>query len=181
MNRPLDAAEGATQQAAQQAAAAQRQAQAAQPARVQGLAGMYTRLIKQPGVFDGARAERADWPFTFRAYASAVSPLMTELLTQAEDKGPDPVDLPQAAELARANGQLYYVLVLLVKGAAMKKAKSAPVGHGAEVWRLLACEYELKQRRRFQAKLSGGLRTKLPDPLSESIDGFERQIKQCTD
>ena len=100
---------------------------------------------------------------------------MVELMTTAEAKGPEPVELPDGdldAELARANGQLYYILAMLTKGAALKNAKSAPAGHGAEVWRLLAYEYEPKPRQRFQAMLSGILRAKLPDPLNERLDGF---------
>ena len=106
---------------------------------------------------------------------------MTALLTQAEEKGPDPMEVPQGAELAQANGQLYYAPVMLVKGAATKKAKSSPVGRGAEVWGLLAYEYEQTQRRRSQAMLSAVLRFKLPGSLSESIDGFERMVKQYSD
>ena len=67
------------------------------------------------------------------------------------------------------------------KGSALKKAKSAPQGHGAEVWRLLVSEYEPKARRRYQAMLSNLLRVELHDPLGESLDNFERMVKQYTD
>ncbi|CAK0863201.1 unnamed protein product [Prorocentrum cordatum] len=141
------------------------------------------RLVKQPGAFDGARAEWSDWSFTFRAYAAAASVAITRLTTTAEAKGPEPMEIPDEdfdAEQAQANGQPYYVLVMLAKGAALKKAKSAPVGHGSEAWRLLVYEYEPKPRRRFQAMLSSVLRAKLPDPLSESLDNFESGIENQT-
>eukprot|EP00959_Pyramimonas_sp_CCMP1952_P414917 8693563-Pyramimonas_sp.AAC.1 len=118
--------------------------------------GVDTRLVQQPGVFDGARAEWSDWSFTFGAHAAAVSLAITRLMTAAEAKGPEPMEIPDEdldAEQAQANGQLYYVLVMLVKGAALKKANSTPVGHGSEVWRLL------------QAMVSSVLRAKLPDPF----------------
>ncbi|CAK0894977.1 unnamed protein product [Prorocentrum cordatum] len=83
-------------------------------------------------------------------------------------EGPGPMEIPDEdldAEQAQANGQIHYVLVMLV----LKKAESAPVGRSSEVWRLLVYEYEPKQRRRSQAILSSVLRAKLPDPLRASI------------
>ena len=75
LNRRLQAAERATSLQAQAVPAGS------------ASAGIDTRIAKQPGVFDGARAEWSDWSFTFRAYAAAVSPSMTRLMTLAESNG----------------------------------------------------------------------------------------------
>eukprot|EP00959_Pyramimonas_sp_CCMP1952_P378368 7926181-Pyramimonas_sp.AAC.1 len=57
-----------TERPARQAPVQRPAASAAAPA-----GGVDARLVKQHGVFDGARAEWSDWSFTFRAYAAAAS------------------------------------------------------------------------------------------------------------
>ncbi len=39
-----------------------------------------TRMLAKPGIFPGTQEAWADWVFTFRAYAAAVSPRIRELL-----------------------------------------------------------------------------------------------------
>ena len=126
-----------------------------------------TSLIKHPVVFDGDKTKWADWVFTFRAYASAVSTRMVVVMEHAQS-ATEPWDLPAAASVNQANAQLRYVLVVLVKDGAMKQAGNAPVGHGREIWRLKCEEYDTHQRRRFQAMLSAILKVQLREPLGES-------------
>ena len=85
--------------------------------------------------FDGDRTTRADWAFTFRAYASAVSTRMAVLMEHAQS-ATDWLDLPTAPSDKQVIAQLYYVLAMLVKDGAMKKARNALVGHGSGIWRL---------------------------------------------
>ena len=139
-----------------------------------------TRLVKQPNTFEGDKENWADWAFTFRAYAAAVSTDIAKVLAHAEIQDKPCGQFGEEAGV-QATAQLYYILVMLMKGAAMKKARTAIAGHGAEVWRLLCLEYEPKQRRRFQAMLANVLRARLPEPLGESLDAFERQVKQYED
>ena len=173
----------AMEQAVAHANAAAQSAQAAtqQQSAPRVSAGLVdTRLMKQPNTFEGEREAWGDWAFTFRAYAAAVSTDIVDLMVYAE--GQTEVIPPFQAEAQRqADAQLYYVLVMLVKGSAMKKARTAQSGRGAEVWRLLCLDYEPKQRRRFQAMLANLLRSKLTEPLGESLDNFERQVKAYQD
>ena len=83
----------------------------------------------------------------------------------------DTLGLPTAPSDNQVNAQLYYVLAMLVKDRAMKKARNALVGHGSEIWRLLCEEYKRRQRTRFQDML----RVQVREPLGESLDSFERQ------
>ena len=85
LHRRLTAAEGQVQHQAGQ-----------RPAGVAASSsgGIDTRLVKQPTTFDGTRAEWSDWSFTFRAFSSAIGPKMAELMTTAEAKGTEPVELP---------------------------------------------------------------------------------------
>ena len=169
------AAQAATASSAQSAASAQ----AARSPRPQA-ALVDTRLMRQPNSFEGERDQWADWAFTFRAYAAAVSTDIANIMRHAEGIADVCAQFPEEQQ-QQSNAQLYYVLVMLVKGSAMKKARTAPTGHGAEVWRLLCLEYEPKQRRRFQAMLANLLRSKLAEPLGESLDNFERQVKAYQD
>ena len=49
---------------------------------------------------------------------------------------------PQRQSDIQVNAQLYFVLVMLVKDGAMKKARNAPVSHRSEMWRLLCEEFD---------------------------------------
>ena len=139
-----------------------------------------TRLLKQPVAFDGDRTKRAGWAFTFRAYASAVSTRMVVLMVHAQS-ATEPQTFPTAQSDVQVNAQLYYVLAMLVKDGAMKRARNAPVGHGSEIWRLLCEKYEPRRRRRFQAMLSATLSVQLKEPLGVSLDSFERQVRAYED
>ena len=88
---------------------------------------------------------------------------------------------PQRLVRDRFHAQLCYVLAVLMKDGAMKKARNAPVRHGSEIWRWLCEEYDTRQRRRFQTMLSAILRVQLKEPLGESLDGFERQVHAYED
>ena len=88
----------------------------------------------------------------------------------------DPLDLPSAPSDRQVNAQLYFVLAMLLKDGAMKKAPNALVGHGSEMWRLLCEEYEPRQRRRFQAMPRAILRVQLREPRGEALDSVERQV-----
>ena len=131
-------------------------------------------------VFHGDRTKWADWAFTFRAYASAVSTRMVVVMEHAQS-ATEPWDLPAAASDNQANAQLRHVLGMLVKDGAMEKAGNASVGHGNEIWRLKCEEYEPRQRRRFRAMMSAILKVQLREPLGESLDSFESQVHAFED
>ena len=61
----------------------------------------------------------------------------------------EPLNVPAAPSDNEVNAQLHYVLAMLAKDKAMKKARNALLGHGNEIWRLKREEYEPRQRRRF--------------------------------
>ena len=103
------------------------------------------------------------------------------VLMEHAQSATDWLDLPTAPSDKQVNAQLYYVLAMLVKDGAMKKARNALVGHGSGIWRLLCKEYEPRQRRRFQAMLSAILRVQRKEPLGESLDGFERHVHAYED
>ena len=137
-------------------------------------------MLKQPVAFDGDRTKWAEWAFTVRAYARAVSTRMVVLMEHAQS-ATDLLDLPTAPSDNQVNAQLYYVLAVLVKDGAMKKARNTRMSHGSEIWSLLCEEYEPRQRRRFQAMLSAILRVQLKEPPGVSLDGFQRQVHAYED
>ena len=72
-----------------------------------------TSLLKQQA-FDGDRKKWADWAFTFRACASAVSTRMVVLVEHAQC-ATEPLTLPKVPSDKQVNAQLYNVLAMLVK------------------------------------------------------------------
>ena len=143
-----------------------------------------TRLVAKPTIFSGDAGSMpswADWSFQIRAYVGAVNPRVLEIMRHAADS-PIPVTgrLGTPADVP-VSAQLYYILVMLVKGKALDILKGAPEGDGAEAWRLVTKEWEPRERTRFAAMLSSILRAQLPDPLSASMVVFERAVKQYQD
>ena len=98
-----------------------------------------TRMLAKPGIFPGSQEAWADWVFTFRAYAAAVSPRMRELMDYAA-KEDTPVIVNSGEDVFLSN-QLYYILVMTVKEKALQKLKSVQDTNGLEAWRCFHAEW----------------------------------------
>ena len=61
------------------------------------------------------------------------------------------------------------------------KDSATPVGHVCVILKLLCEEYGPRQRRRLRSMLSAIMRAQLREPLEESLDKFERQVKAYED
>ena len=129
------------------------------------------RLLKQLTAFDGDRTKWANWAFTFRENASAVSTRTVVFMEHAQGEI-EPLDLPTAPSDRQVNVQVFCVLAMLVKDGATKNSRNGPLGHGSEIWSLLFGEYEPRQRRRFQAMRGANLKVQLREPLGEALDSF---------
>eukprot|EP00974_Lingulodinium_polyedra_P079173 7668980-Lingulodinium_polyedra.AAC.1 len=69
-----------------------------------------------------------------RAYVGAVSPRTLHLLMSAQATTAE-LGLPSDEVDMELNSQLYFLVVMMVRDAALRKVRLAAVGHGAEAWR----------------------------------------------
>ena len=73
-----------------------------------------TRLVKQPNTFEGDEENWADWAFTFRAFAAAVSTDIARVLAHAEVQDKPCGQFGEEVGV-QATPQLYYILVMFLK------------------------------------------------------------------
>ena len=127
-------------------------------------------MLEKPGVFPGTqeagdedfhqRVERPqeEWVFTFRAQTEAVSPRKRELRDYA------------------AGTVMYYILAMTVKENVLQEFKSVEDTQELEFWRCSQQEWEPMQQGRFTEMLTGILRQEYVDPLTPSVEVWERSV-----
>ena len=113
-----------------------------------------------------------------KAYLGAIDPRYHELLKIAED--PDQslnhVDLDPGDD--RRDGQLFFVLTMLLKNRAMDKVELVDANCGLQLWRKLTQEYEPKWKSRHLSRHQAILNFKFPDDVIAGFDQFEKELRQ---
>ena len=113
-----------------------------------------------------------------KAYLGAIDPRYNELLKIAED--PDQslnhVDLDPGDD--RRDGQLFFVLTMLLKDRAMDKVELVDANCGLQLWRKLTQEYEPKWKSRHLSRHQAILNFKFPDDVIAGFDQFEKELRQ---
>ena len=112
--------------------------------------GVDTRLLGKPGVFSGAQEAWRDWSAVFRGYAGAAVPRLQKLMGEAaKATSPVPNVTILKEEDRAASAQLYWMMLMICKGAAKNIVFLAGDNEGLEAWPLLTEKYEPKMRTRY--------------------------------
>ena len=98
-----------------------------------------TRTLGKPEPFKGTAEEFPDWVFIFKAYMGCINPQFTALLGRAESTGTPLVNRSLTAQEEQLSHQLYYVLVMLLRGRALDVAFNVGSGEGVETYRTASC------------------------------------------
>ncbi|CAK0906965.1 unnamed protein product, partial [Prorocentrum cordatum] len=153
------ALEGALQAAEQRVQAAEERALAAESAAASAGAAasrpvaaaraapqdlVDTRLLAKPKAFGGNEDEWPGWSFKMLAYLGALDEQMANELTAAMTFPLEEVRNARLLEegASQRSRQLYFILVLLLEGAALQLIKPVGVGEGYRAWRTLQDMYE---------------------------------------
>ena len=97
---------------------------------------MDTRLLGKPGDFSGAQDAWRDWSAVFRGYAGAAVPRLQELMVEAANAGTPISNASILEEEDRAaSAQLYWMMLMICKGAALNIMFLAGDSEGLEAWR----------------------------------------------
>ena len=123
--------------------------------------GVDTRLLGKPSDFSEAQDAWRDWSTVFKGYAGAAIPRLQKLMDDAA-KATEPT--PNATILddddRAASAQLYWMMLMICKGAALNTVFLAGDSEGLEAcWRQLTEKYEPKMRTRFAGQLMSILST----------------------
>ena len=113
-----------------------------------------------------------------RAYVGAIDPELKRDRDKAAAADAEILAAALSEEEQARSSSLYYVLVQLAQDKALKKVRPSPEGNGLEAWRLFNAEWELRVRGRFGAVLSEILATEFSDPLVQTIEQWETEIKR---
>ena len=115
---------------------------------------MDTRLLGEPCDFSGAQDAWRDWSPAFKGYAGAAIPRLQKLMDDAA-KATEPT--PNATIMDEndraASAQLYWMMLMFCKGAALNTVFLAGDSEGLEAWQQLTQKYEPKMRTRFAGQL----------------------------
>jgi hypothetical protein len=109
------------------------------------MCGLDQRFLRQPKPFDGAKLTQSweDFAFLMRSYLTVLR-LFDDAQLHKVEQSDQPITLSNLspAEQSKAT-DMWYVLVQLLEGRALKLVKRVEMGNGLEAWRQLA--------RRFQS------------------------------
>ena len=139
--------------------------------------GVDTRLLGKPGDFSGAQEAWRDWSTVFMGYAGAAIPRLQKLMDIAA-KATEPT--PNATiiddDVRAASAQLYWMMLMICKGAALNTVFLAGHSEGLEAWRQLKEIYKPKMRTRFAGQLMSILSFSFQGDATERITAWEREI-----
>ena len=110
----------------------------------------------------------------FKGYAGAAVPRLQKLMEEAM-KAEGPIPILEEDDRA-ASAQLYWMLLMICKGAALNIVFLAGDSEGLEAWRLLTEKYEPKMRTRFAGQLMSIWSFSLQGDTAERITAWEREI-----
>ncbi len=142
-----------------------------------GLQTVDTRLLGRPGDFNGEADRWRDWSVVFKGYAMAALPQLAELMRWAlQQAAPAHNAALQHALQVQASQQLYWMLLMLCKNAALHVVLGGGDGEGLEAWRLLHERYEPSVPTRFAAQLMALMSVNLQGELTERMAAWERDV-----
>ena len=133
--------------------------------------GVDTRLLGKPSDFSGAQDAWRDWSTVFKGYAGAAIPRLQKLMDEAADPNATIMDEDRAA-----SAQLYRMMLMICKGAALNVVFLAGDSEGLEAWRQLTEKYEPKMRTRFAGQPMSILSFSFQGDTTERITAWEREI-----
>ena len=138
---------------------------------------MDTRLLGKPSDFSGAQDAWQDWSTVLKGYAGAAIPRLQTLM---DDAAKAAAPIPNAAIMDEndraASTQLFWMMLMICKGAALNIVFLAGDNEGPEAWRQLTEKYEPNMRTRFAGQLMSILSCSFQGDTVERITAWEREI-----
>ena len=130
-----------------------------------------TRTLGKPEVFKGDATEFPDWCFS-------INVAYHDLMDRAE-RSQTPLPNRALSETERTlSGQLYFVLVMLLRNRALDIAYNAGVSEGIEAYRRLYQQYHPKVASRFVGSLSLILATKFGTDIEAELESFDKTVRR---
>ena len=134
-------------------------------------------MLRKPSDFSGAQGAWRDWSTVSKEYAGAAIPRLQTLM---DDAAKAAAPIPNAAIMDEndrgASTQLYWMMLMTCKGAALSIVFLAGDSEVLEAWRQLTEKYEPNMRTRFAGQLMSILSVSFQGDTTERITAWEREI-----
>ena len=127
------------------------QGSAASPPNAIGLVD--TRSLGKPEIFKGDEGSFADWAFIFKSYVGCIAQEYIPLLERCEQSRSPMVNRGLTPADQRLSNQLYYMMVMLLRGRALDIAHNCGIGEGFETYRRLFEQYHPRVASRYVGSL----------------------------
>ena len=138
-----------------------------------------TRTLGKPEVFKSDPAEYSDWSFVLKSYLACISPDYIDLLDRIAGSRVSMPNRLLGETDRKLSTQLYYILVMLVKGRALDVVQNTGPGEGAEAMRRLEEMFHPRVASRFVGTLSLILNTRFSgEDLEAELEAFEKTIRR---
>ena len=138
------------------------------------------RTLGKPETFKGDPNEyAADWSFVLQAYVACVNHKFVDLVKRVEESRVPMLNYALSEGDHALSTQLYYILVMLVKGRALDVVQNTGPGEGAESLRRLEELYHPRIASRFVGTLGLILNTRFSGhDLESELELFEKTIRR---
>ena len=137
-----------------------------------------TRSLGKPEVFKGDDGSFADWAFIFKSYVGCIAQEYIPMLERCEQSRVPVVNRSLGPNEQRLSGQLYYILVMLLRGRALDIAHNCGVGEGFETYRRLFEQYHPRVASRYVGSLSLILSTRFTSDIESELESFDKTIRR---
>ena len=138
-----------------------------------------TRTLGKPEVFKSDPSEYSDWSFVLKSYLACISPDYIDLLDRISGSRVSMPNRLLGESDRKLSTQLYYILVMLVKGRALDVVQNTGPGEGAEAMRRLEKMFHPRVASRFVGTLSLILNTRFSgEDLEAELEAFEKTIRR---
>eukprot|EP00971_Amphidinium_carterae_P119114 2359761-Amphidinium_carterae.1 len=165
-----------------QLAHAQAQAQQAQAQTVVAGAhpshntGVDLRLLGKPSDFNGDADKWKEWCTIFRGYAAAALPRIEAHMEHVIGQDTPATNATLDPDVSSMSKQLYWMLLMLLKGNAHTMLLNAGNGEGLVAWQVLHQHFEPRLKTRFAAQLMNLMAYNFAGDVIERMTSWEREV-----
>ena len=130
-------------------------------------------------MFKGSTEENfSDWSFIFESYLSCIDNRYISLLEQAKFSRSSMPNRALSEADEELSCQLYYILVMLLRGRPLDIAYNSGMGEGLESYRRIFEEFHPRVASRYVGTLTTLLSSKFGDDVEGDLAAFEKSVRR---
>ena len=137
-----------------------------------------TRQLGKPEVFKGDPEAFEDWSFIFEAYMCCVDRRFAAVFERIRFSDVSQLNLRLNPVEVEMSTQLYYTLVMLLRGRPLDVCHNCGNGEGFETYRKLYSDFKPRVASRFVETLTSLLATKFSSDIEEELEQFENMVRR---